>query len=448
MGLKDKKLAVFEALRKEKGLIDVPGLVAKLGREFATRTVRRYLAELIQEGLVERLGNKRSSRYRAIQREGIRETVFCFSEASQKAVAYVLKPLEERSPVAYESKWLNAYRPNKTFYIPLAIRNELHRLGTRVQNEDPAGTYAHQIYHRLLIDLSYNSSRLEGNTYSLLDTKKLILEGAAAEGKLDAEKIMILNHKEAIRYLVDHASSLTITNSTICTIHYLLSDGLVDHQDAGRIRKNAVRIGGSIYIPFEDPRTLKEKLSLITEKGNEIQDPYEQSLFLLAHLTYIQAFIDVNKRTARLSANIPLIQKNRVPLSFNDIDKDNYTAAALAIYERRDIQPLLDLYIFSYQRTCAAYDATVKAIGFDEVRVRYRTERRRILREVILQNLHGKKREAYIHKEASQDIPKADLNLFLEDLREDIEDLDVARLAGLGVTPGDLRKFQKMPRSE
>lgn len=91
----------------------------------------------------------------------------------------------------------------------------------------PAGTYAHQLYNRLLIDLSYNSSRLEGNTYSLLDAPRLLLEGKSAEGKLDEEKIMILNHKEAIAHLLRNAGRIHIDTNEICTLHYLLSDGLV-----------------------------------------------------------------------------------------------------------------------------------------------------------------------------------------------------------------------------
>lgn len=121
--------------------------------------------------------------------------------------------------------WFDIYQPNSSFYIPLELRLHLYKEGKRSTFSAPAGTYAHQIFNRLLIDLSYNSSRLEGNTYSLLDTKKLILEGASPEGKLDEEKIMILNHKEAIRYLVNTAPRLKIDKDTICTLHYLLSDG-------------------------------------------------------------------------------------------------------------------------------------------------------------------------------------------------------------------------------
>ena len=199
--------------------------------------------------------------------------------------------------------------------------------GQRGIDNNSAGAYAKKIYHRLLIDLSYNSSRLEGNTYSLLDTERLIFEGAARADKLDEEKIMILNHKEAIRHLVDGAPKIQIDFNEICTLHYLLSDGLITPPHSGNIRDSGVRIGGSTYIPLENKIEIERLLYLICEKAQIIQDPFECSLFLLTHIAYLQPFIDVNKRTSRLSANIPLITHNLVPLSFNDVEKEDYNTA-------------------------------------------------------------------------------------------------------------------------
>ena len=101
---------------------------------------------------------------------------------------------------------------------------------------------------------------------------------------------MILNHKEAIRYMVDNAPKLEITEQTICTLHYLLSDGLMDTRYAGKIRDHGVRIGGSTYIPFEDKKQLQFHLNRIIDKAASIENPFEQSLFLLAHISYLQGF--------------------------------------------------------------------------------------------------------------------------------------------------------------
>jgi Fic family protein len=147
---------------------------------------------------------------------------------------------------------------------------------------------------------------------------------------------MILNHKEAIRYLVDNPLKIELTRNVICTLHYLLSDGLVESTEAGKVRKHGVRIGGSTYIPFEDPKRLERQLEKIANKAKLTRDPYEQSIFLLVHISYLQAFADVNKRTARLAANISLIKGNLVPLAFSDVRIDDYMSTMIAIYELQD----------------------------------------------------------------------------------------------------------------
>ncbi|MFI4919519.1 MAG: Fic family protein [Legionellales bacterium] len=255
---------------------------------------------------------------------------------------------------------------------------------------------------------------------------------------------MILNHKEAIRYLVDNAQRISASFESICTLHYLLADGLLESKYAGKIRDHSVRIGGSTYIPFDDPKQLLKQLTRISEKVRLIHDPFEQSLFLLVHLSYLQAFEDVNKRTARLSANIPLITKNLVPLSFNDVDRDDYTSAIIAIYELQDVRPIVDLYAFSYFRTCAAYDATIQAIGFDEIRVRYRQQRRDILREIIVRSLVGNLMNAYIETKTKEWVPDGDQEAFMADLAEDLEHIDQNRIAGLGITAEQLKEWLKL----
>lgn len=447
-----KKWAVFQQLSKESEPIDLQKLLEKLGGAYAERSVRRWLAEMVQEGRVEKVGNKRGTKYKTSkQPQGQEDSeIFegLFTPESAKIVAQVRRPLYERNPVLYADDWVNAYKPNVDFYIPQAVREKLRKTGRRSSQEEPAGTYAHQIFNRLLIDLSYNSSRLEGNTYSLLDTQKLILEGATPEGKLDEEKVMILNHKEAIRYLVDNAGKLEVNNQSICTLHYLLADGLVEARYAGKVRDHGVRVGGSTYIPFEDPRQLQVRLDRVIEKAASIEDPYEQGLFLLIHISYLQAFADVNKRTARLSANIPLVKGNLVPLSFSDVERDDYNSAMIAVYELQNVNPIVDLFVFSYMRTCAIYDSTVKAMGFDEIRVRYRQQRRALISDIILKKLIGKTLKEYISSEAPKLVNAKDREDFIEDLFEDLRELDQNRLAGLGITSEDLNAWIAIQKSE
>ena len=451
MSLRDNKMVILRQLGQESEPVSLPELLEKLGTNFKERSVRRWLNQLIQEGTARKIGQKRGTKYLVAGRtkEKVSSNISsCFSSASLQTIESIRRPLFERKPVSYVDDWLDEYEPNSDYYLPLHAREQLLATGQRVNAHDPAGTYAHQVFNRLLIDLSYNSSRLEGNTYSLLDTERLLLHGDSAEGKLDEEKIMILNHKEAIRYLVDNAPRLEITRNVICTLQYLLSDGLVDPSEAGKIRQHGVRIGGSVYIPIEHPKRLERQLEKIAKKAALIKDPFEQSIFLLVHISYLQAFSDVNKRTARLAANIAPIKCNLVPVAFNDVLVDDYMSAIIAVYELQDVRPLVDLYVYSYMRTCAAYDSTVKSIRFDEVRVRYRQQRREIVREVILQGLVGSKIQGMIFPEAKKHIDESDRQAFIEDVIEDLEQMDESRLAGLGVTPEQLMKWIQMRKDD
>jgi Fic family protein len=462
MKRRDRKLFILRQLGLESEPIALADLVDKLEFNYNDRTIRRLLNELVKEGLVRKIGHTKGVKYISIksstnvQGEGcvpsrvsldLEKVSSFFGTESLYSIGEVSKPLFERQPVTYNADWFSSYQPNKSFYLSLKLRDQLQKSGQRVNKQDPQGTYAHQIFNRLLIDLSYNSSRLEGNTYSLLETERLLLHGNSAQGKLDQEKVMILNHKEAIRYLVDNAIRLKISFNVICTLHYLLSDGLVESQYAGKVRDYGVRIGGSTYIPFENPNQLQSQLGKIAEKASMIIDPFEQSFFLLVHISYIQAFVDVNKRTARLSANIPLITKNLVPLAFSDVEVKDYMSAMIAIYELQDVCPLIDLYVYSYMRTCAAYDSTVKALGFDEIRVRYRQQRREVIREIILQKIIKAKVQTYIQQETKRMIPEEHQKSFVEDVEEDLMQIDESRIVGLGITSQQLNEWLKLYRN-
>lgn len=438
MSKNERKMAVLRSLQRESGPIGLPELLKRLGEDAPSqRSLRRWLQELHEQGLIERSGKKRGTRYCAAFSGP-------FSQHARDVIERVRRPLYMRDPVPYARHWFDSYIPNESYYIPRTLRAQLHAAGNRSSKHEPAGTYARHIYNRLLIDLSFNSSRLEGNSYSLVDTQKLLLEGQSAEGKLDEDRIMILNHREGIRYLVDQSFRLEVDVHCICTLHYLLADGLLETQYAGRVRNHAVSIGGSTYRPYEDERRLGEQLTAIALKAAEIEDPYEQSFFLLVHLSYLQAFADVNKRTARLCSNISLIKHNLVPLSFNDIARDDYCSAMIAIYEEQEVRPLVDLYAFSYLRTCVAYDTTVESMGFDEVRVRYRSERRRILRHVVTKLLKGQSLTDYVKDQAKVLIPAAAQEAFVEDVWEDLDRLSPERIAGLGFTEDDLRTWKEL----
>ena len=180
------------------------------------------------------------------------------SPQGEEIKAYVRQPRALRPPVGYKLAFLEQYHPNHTAYLPQGLRDQLHSMGGSPADQTPAGTFARDILNRLLIDLSWASSQLEGNTYSRLDTARLIEFGQAAEGKDALETQMILNHKQAIEYLVFDPAHAQLIPDVIIALHAFLSDGLMaDPQAVGRIRRRAVEIGGSVYLPVALPQRLE-----------------------------------------------------------------------------------------------------------------------------------------------------------------------------------------------
>ena len=250
---------------------------------------------------------------------------------------YLSSPLDQRPPVGYRRAFLDDYRPSAG-YLSQDELDALSKAGQMAAVPAPAGTYARRILDRMLIDLSWNSSRLEGNTYSLLDTKRLIEFGAEGRHRDAGETQMILNHKRAIEFLVDSVDELDLDRRTILNLHALLADNLLSDPSApGRLRSHPVGVGASAYRPLDIPALIDETFDRVLETARAIEQPLEQALFCLVQLPYLQAFDDVNKRVSRLAANIPLIKHNLSPLSFTDVPREHYTDALLLIYEQNEV---------------------------------------------------------------------------------------------------------------
>lgn len=414
-----------------------------------SKTLQRRLASLAQNGLIVKKGEKKATKYypsdvspKDTKGHSRDNTHDIFSPASQNILTFLDTPPHARKKMSYNRDFLDSYVPNKTAYVPEKVRKQLYKEGQRFDKALAAGTYAREICQRLLIDLSYNSSRLEGNTYSLLDTQKLVEEGISAEGKVNEETVMIMNHKEAILFLVENAQEIELTSLTIRNLHHLLSQDLLANPEAcGNIRSTEVDIGQSTYKPLNNPHQLKELFELILLKARKIEDPFEQSFFLLVHLSYLQAFEDVNKRTSRLSCNIPFIKENLCPLSFTDVSRDDYTTALLAVYEKNNVEPMLELYAWAYLRSCAQYGVAKKSLGeIDAFRIQYRQQRKEVMGLVVKNGLHGKPAEDMIEdfckKNGINETAK-----FTAMTLADLSTLHAGAIVGLGITEVQLNKW-------
>lgn len=368
--------------------------IAKLnGDAVPRRTLQRRLALLVSQGRIQTAGEARAVRYLCRPQpaqanapahsnaaeagkpaQAIDEAYVPMSPEGAEIKAFVRQPRAQRPPVGYHVAFLAQYQPNHTTYLPPSLREQLHAMGRSPAEQTPAGTFARDIFNRLLIDLSWASSQLEGNTYSRLDTQRLIEFGQAAQGKGALETQMILNHKQAIEYLVLDPANARLSPDTLVALHAFLADGLMaDPSAVGHLRRRAVEIGGSVYLPVALPQRLEELFGIVVQIAADIQDPFEQAFFVMVHLPYLQPFEDVNKRVSRLAANIPFIRHNLCPLSFIDVPQQAYVDAMIGVYELNRIELLRDVFVWAYERSCQHYVAIQQNLVLPDLfRLRYR----------------------------------------------------------------------------
>jgi fido (protein-threonine AMPylation protein) len=368
------------------------------------------------------------------------------SLAAQETLRLVSRPLSQRPALTYNPKLLEDYEPNVTEYLPQATRQRLLEQG-RVyagpeENTDataaiPAGTYARELANRLLIDLSWNSSRLEGNTYSLLETEQLLAQGLASNGKSVVDTQMILNHKVAIEFMLDNAADLRFNRFTVLNLHAMLSDNLLANPaSCGALRHIPVSIGQSSFKPADTPQQIHDWFDLFLSKADAIEDPFEKALFTLVHLPYLQPFEDVNKRTARLSANIGLFAHNLCPLSFVDMPQARYVQAMLGVYELGRIDLLSDLFIWAYLRSCARYNQYLQVVSHpDPLRMTYRALIRSTVAHVVCTPLNKTQAIAYIRDQASNQVDPADQARFIEVVETQLMSLHEGNMARYGIRP-------------
>jgi Fic family protein len=332
-----------------------------------------------------------------------------------------------------------------TFYLAAETRQRLLELGRSPDGPRPAGTYARQIFSRLLIDLSWNSSRLEGNTYSLLETERLLELGEAAEGKDALEAQMLLNHKAAIELLVEQAAEVDFNRYTILNLHAVLSDNLLaDPQACGRLRARPVGIAKTVYYPLAVPQLIEECFQQILDTAAAIADPFEQSFFAMVHLPYLQPFEDVNKRVSRLAANLPLIRQNLCPLSFVDVPERAYIDGILGVYELNRIELLRDVFVWAYERSCARYSAVRQSLGEpDPFRLRYRTLVSETVAEIVRSGMDKKTAAAFIKRRAAEDMAQQDQTHFIEVAETEVMSLHEGNFARYRLRPSQYQTWRE-----
>jgi len=412
------------------------------------RTLKRRLSELVALKRVDRTGRGPATRY-FVRTSGeadaagvSRDSALRFSDDGEILRALVRQPLAARQPVGYNEAFIRDYRPGKSWYLGAEIRARLHATGSVIGADQPAGTFARNVLERFLIDLAWSSSRLEGNTYTRLDTQNFLEHGQTAEGKDAVETQMILNHKRAIEMLVDRAEGIGFNRYTLLNLHAALSENLLgDSRDEGQLRTRIVGVTGTTYTPLSIPQKLEELFDVLLHTAAAIDDPFEQALFAMVHIPYLQPFADVNKRTSRLAANIPLIRANLCPLSFLDVPESDYIEATIAVSELNRVEPLRDLFVWAYERSAKQYRVVRDSVPQpDRIRLRYREQLTRIVQSVVRSGQPATHRSIALSAK-DEAIPDGDRTAVEDAALSALLDLHEGSIARYGLRPSELTQW-------
>jgi len=309
--------------------------------ELGYATVKRLIFNLLKNGLIEQQGNGRASRYK------IATTYNLFVPIDIDE--YFSREIDERTiNETFNFTLINDILLQTTLFSG----EELHLLNNLQQKfRHSVSTLSKTEYlrdmERLAIDLSWKSSQIEGNTYSLLETERLLKERETAEGKTKEEAVMLLNHKVALDFILQEPDYLqTLSIAKIESINSLLINELIAEKNI-RIRK--VGITGTNYRPLDNEFQIREALNDMCELVNSRENIFEKALLSLLLLSYIQAFNDGNKRTARIVSNALLLANGYCPLSFRTVSSIDYKKAMLLFYEQNNISVFKRIFIEQFQ---------------------------------------------------------------------------------------------------
>lgn len=317
------------------------------GVEAAYATIRRELSKLIADGVIVVTGKAKSSRY-------------ALSPSYQLLMpidveTYFQQEVDERKiNDQYNFELISALQVTPSIFT----KAELERLNSlQTAYRKNISTLSDNVYRsemeRLGIDLSWKSSQIEGNTYSLLETERLLKEKETAQGKSKDEAVMLLNHKDALDFILENPGYLSdLTVAKLENIHSILIKELPVERN---IRIRRVGITGTNYRPLDNEFQIREALESTCILINGRENIFEKALLVLLLLSYIQPFNDGNKRTARIVSNAILIANDYCPISFRTVDSIDYKKAMLLFYEQNNIYAFKQIFIDQFEFAVNTY---------------------------------------------------------------------------------------------
>ena len=310
-------------------------------------TLKRVIAAGIKAGDIVAEGKARATRYRLSPQAQLLMPL-------NLDTYFALEVDERQVHSSYNFELINGLLAETRLFSDkeLAHLNALQDEFRQHVNELTDNEYRKEM-ERLGIDLSWKSSQIEGNTYTLLETERLLRESKTAEGKTKEEAVMLLNHKDALSFILDNPDYLQeLTVSHIEDIHQLLTKDL--SIDKG-LRRHRVGITGTNYHPLDNEFQIREAMRDACKLINSKYNIFEKALLTLLLLSYIQPFLDGNKRTARITSNAILIANDYCPLSFRSIDSIDYKKAMLIFYEQNNLYAFKQIFIEQFEFAVKEY---------------------------------------------------------------------------------------------
>ncbi len=310
-------------------------------------SMKRLLSDAVENGMIAIDGRGRASRYSITPKAHLLRTY--------DVDEYFKKEIDERTvQTSFNFDLLENLLPKVELFSGDEMRrlDALQRKFTENISKISADSYNAEM-ERLGIDLSWKSSQIEGNTYSLLETERLLRERKQADGKNREEAIMLLNHKEALRFLLENPDYLqSLSVSRIEDVHSILVRDLNVERN---IRRSRVGITGTNYRPLDNDFQIRKAMELACNLINGRKNVFERSMLSVLLLSYIQPFADGNKRTSRIVGNAVLIAEKCCPLSFRSVDSLKYKEAVLVFYEQNNISAFKKIFIDQYDFAVNTY---------------------------------------------------------------------------------------------
>ena len=341
------KKAILLDFIKQNPLLSSKEIYEKIGADISYATLKRVLQNLLSENLIEITGKAKATKYRLSKGYDLLYPI--------NVNSYFEKEIDERKiNTGFNHSLLTSSLPDVALFTQEELRqlNELQNVYTKNISVLSKTEYNKEL-ERLAIDLSWKSSQIEGNTYSLLETERLLKEKETAAGKTKDEAVMLLNHKDALDFIIENPGYIApLTLAGIEDIHSILIKELGVERN---IRKRRVGISGTNYVPIDNEFQIREALENMCSLVNLQTNVFAKALLALVLLSYIQPFTDGNKRTGRIISNAILINHHYCPISFRTIDSVEYKKAMLIFYEQNNISAFKRIFISQFEFAVKTY---------------------------------------------------------------------------------------------